>query len=260
LRVDPFDLPDLTRDAMLGGRVMVLQPRDGYRAGTDPVILAASVQARAGEAVLELGCGGGAALCCLGWRVPGLALSGLEIQPGYADLARRNLDGNGLNGEIHEGDVAAPPAALKARSFDHVIANPPYFEAGKGLSAQDGGRGKGRTGDVPLSVWVDTAARRLKPRGHATFIQRVERLPELMAAMQAVLGGLELLPLLPRPGRPPRLVLLRGRKEARTPFRFHPPKVIHPEGVMGNGQKNYSECFFSVMTEGAPLTFEPDFG
>ena len=36
---------DLTRDAFLGGRVTLLQPRRGYRAGTDPVLLAASVEA-----------------------------------------------------------------------------------------------------------------------------------------------------------------------------------------------------------------------
>ena len=77
LRVEPFPDAALTRDAMLGGKVQIWQPREGYRAGTDPVLLAASVEARAGQSVLELGCGGGAALCCLGARVPGVRLAGL---------------------------------------------------------------------------------------------------------------------------------------------------------------------------------------
>lgn len=58
---DHFPDDALTQDAFLNGRVMALQPRDGYRAATDPVFLAASVPARTGQNVLELGCGAGVA-------------------------------------------------------------------------------------------------------------------------------------------------------------------------------------------------------
>ena len=40
---------DVTCDAFLGGRLQILQPRHGYRAGVDPVLLAASIAARAGQ-------------------------------------------------------------------------------------------------------------------------------------------------------------------------------------------------------------------
>ena len=61
----------LTEDAFLGGRLRLLQPAQGYRAGVDPVLLAASVPAMLGQRVLELGCGVGAALLCLGRRGTG---------------------------------------------------------------------------------------------------------------------------------------------------------------------------------------------
>jgi tRNA1(Val) A37 N6-methylase TrmN6 len=256
MRTAAFAEDELTRDAMLGGRVMLHQPRQGYRAGTDPVLLAASVPARAGQSVLELGCGAAPALCCLGVRVPGLHLTGLEIQPGYAALARRNLAENGLKGEIWEGDLAAPPPAVTAQSFDHVIANPPYFEAARRLRGQDPGRELALAGETPLHTWVATAARRLRPRGLASFIQRAERLPELMAAMQAHLGALELLPLLPRAGRAPRLILLRGRKDGRAPFRFHPGQVIHAGAQHQEPGTHYTETFEAVMMRGAPLPFD----
>lgn len=257
MRVEPFAEAELTRDDLLGGRVQLWQPRDGYRAGTDPVLLAASVLAQPGQSVLELGCGGGVTLCCIGARVPGLHLCGVEIQPGYADLARRNLLDNGQQGEVWTGDLTDPPPALRGRSFDHVVANPPYFETGKGHAARDGGRGVGRSGEVPLADWVRIATKRVKPRGFVTFIQRAERLPELIAAMRAHLGALELLPLLPRPGRPPRLILLRGRQNGRAPFRFHSPQVIHPEVQVGDASDNYTERFSSVMKMGADLPFDP---
>ena len=53
---------DLTQNAFLGGLVRLWQPRRGYRAGADPVLLAAAVPARGGQSVLDLGCGAGAAV------------------------------------------------------------------------------------------------------------------------------------------------------------------------------------------------------
>ncbi|MDD9730105.1 methyltransferase [Mameliella sp. AT18] len=255
MRAEPFAPDALTEDAMLGGRVRLLQPKDGYRAGTDPVVLAAAVAARPGQSVLELGCGAGPGLCCLGARVPGLRLSGLELQPGYADLARQNLAHNGLQGEIWTGNLSDPPPELKAQSFDHVFANPPYFEAGKRISADESGREIALAGETPLADWVACAARRLKPRGYATFIQRAERLPDLIVAMQGRLGALELLPLLPREGRPPRLILLRGRKEGRAPFRFHAGAVIHAGDRHEEPGNRYTARFEAIMIQAAPLEF-----
>ena len=94
---------DLTRYAFLGGQLQVWQPRQGYRAGVDPVLLAASVPARAGDTVLELGCGAGVASLCLGRRIDGLHLTGLELQPAYADLARRNAAENRIGLQVMPG-------------------------------------------------------------------------------------------------------------------------------------------------------------
>lgn len=87
--VEPMEV---TEDSLLGGRVRLLQPRHGYRVALDPVLLAAAVPARAGESVLDLGCGVGAAALCLATRVPGVRVEGLELQPLNAELAVRNID------------------------------------------------------------------------------------------------------------------------------------------------------------------------
>ncbi|WP_254694825.1 tRNA1(Val) (adenine(37)-N6)-methyltransferase [Antarctobacter heliothermus] len=255
MRAETF-LPDaLTEDAMLGGQVRLLQPLEGYRAGTDPVLLAAAVSALPGQSVLELGCGAAPGLCCLGVRVPGLRLSGLELQPGYADLARRNLARNGLEGTIWTGNLASPPPDMKVQSFDHVFANPPYFEAGKRIVADGSDREIALAGATPLADWVSCAAKRLKPRGYATFIQRAERLPDLLSAMSGRLGALELLPLLPREGRPPRLILVRGRKDGRAAFRFHAGLVIHRGSHHEEPGSQYTDRFAQVMMRGAALEF-----
>ena len=215
----------LSRDAFLGGRIALWQPRRGYRAAPDSVLLAAFVPARPGEAVLDLGCGAGAAALCLAARVPGLALHGLELQPAYAALARRNAAENGLVLAVHDGDVAAMPAALRALSFDHVMLNPP-FHAG-GTPSPDAGRAAAHGEAVPLAAWIDAGLRRLRPGGTFALIHRAGRLGGILTALEGRAGGAEVLPLAPRAGRPAVRVLVRARKAAKGPLVLHPPFTLH---------------------------------
>ena len=226
--------PGLTRDAFLDGKVIAWQPREGYRAATDPVFLAASVPARTGQSVLELGCGVGVASLCLAARVPGLDCTGLEVQAEYAALARRNAAANGAALTVVEADLEALPAELRARRFDHVIANPPYYAA-QGPSARDAGRDKALREDTPLPRWIDTALRRTCDGGHITMIHLTERLPELLAGFAGRASCL-VLPLAARAQRPARRIIVQARKGARAPFVLLPPLVIHQgDAHLGDG-------------------------
>jgi len=105
---------DYTEDHLLNGRVALRQPRQGFRAGLDAVLLAAFVPARPGEAVLEAGSGSGAAFLCLGARVPGLGIRAVEREPAMAALARDNAARAGLGAQIEQGDVADLALARRA--------------------------------------------------------------------------------------------------------------------------------------------------
>lgn len=218
---------DLTRDLLLGGRVTIWQPRKGFRAGVDAVLLAAAVPAKPGQSVLELGCGVGTASLCLSARVPDLQLVGVELQQDYAELARRNAAEAGGALEIATCDLQSLPPDLRARSFDHVLANPPYYKRADGVASVDGGRDIALAGETPLMAWVEVATRRLKPGGCLTMIQQADRLPDLLGALDARLGATEVLPLAPREGRPAHLVILRAIKGRRTPFRLNAPLILH---------------------------------
>ncbi|MGY9046208.1 hypothetical protein P775_25675 [Puniceibacterium antarcticum] len=255
MQAQTFSDDRLSCDAFLGGRLRLFQPRQGYRSGIDPVLLAASVPARAGESVLDLGCGAGAALLCLGSRVAGLQLWGAELQPGYAALADRNAALNGLEAQIVTADLNALPAPLSQMQFTHVIANPPFFDPARRTSASDPGRETGLAEGSPLADWVAIAARRTAPGGTVTMIQSAERLPDLAAGMIAHLGSVQLWPLAPRAGRDPRLILVRGRKAGRGVFRLHAPLILH-EGDQHLGDvESYVPLIRTVLRDGADLPF-----
>jgi tRNA1Val (adenine37-N6)-methyltransferase len=242
---------DLSRDAVLGGRLMLWQPRRGFRFGVDAVWLAAAVPARAGDRVLDVGCGVGTALFCLGARVPDLILRGVEVQADYAALAARNAADNGLTALVATADLADRP--FRGEAFDHVLMNPPYFDRARSLPAVDAGRDRALGGDTPLADWVAFAARRLAPRGTLTVIQRTARLPALLSACDGRLGSVAVLPLSARAGRAPDHVIMRAVKDGRAPFRLLAPFVVHDGARHESDSEDYSVAALAILRTGAAL-------
>lgn len=243
----------LTCDEFLGGRLRLWQPREGYRAGVDPVLLAAAIPAQAGQDALELGCGAGAAILCLGARVVGLNLTGVELQPDYAALARRNAEANQLALEVIDADLRALPADLRQRQWHHVLMNPPYFDREASTASADGGRDTALGGNTPLADWIDVAARRLRSKGTLTIIQRIERLPEALAACEGRIGSIFVQPLAPRESRAPKLFLLQARKGGRAAFHLAPPLVLHAGPTHVKDRDDYTAEARAILRDGKPL-------
>ena len=222
----------LTEDALLGGRVRLRQPRDGYRAAVDPVLLAAAVPVLPGERVLDLGCGAGAVFLCLLARVPGLAVTAVERDPQMAGLARGNalLNVVGDRVTVVEGDLAAPPPSLEAGAFDHAVANPPYLTADRADPSPSAGRAAaGVEAGADLADWIGCAHRCLKPKGRLTLVHRADRLGDLLSALGRRFGEVVVFPLWPRAGRDAGRVIVTARKGVRTPLRLAAGLVLHAE-------------------------------
>lgn len=247
-----FARTELTDDAFLGGRLQLWQPRQGYRAATDPVLLAAACFARQGQSVLDLGCGAGAAALCLAARVPGLLLSGLELQPCYADLARRNAARNGIALSVIEGDLTAMPAALRL-SFDHVIANPPYYPRG-GTPSPLTARDTALRAELPLAAWVKAAVPRLAPGGWLSLICGADGLPGVLAALGTRMGSAAVLPLAARTNRPALRIVLRARKGGRAAFRLLAPLVLHDGDHHDTDRDSYTLTARALLRDAADLS------
>lgn len=247
-----FQADDLSHDAFLGGKLHLLQPRKGYRAGIDAVLLSASIQAKNGDEVLELGCGIGTAILCLGARIPGLHLTGVEREETFADLARRNGAGSL---DVVSADIDALPLTLRQRQFDHVLANPPYYDRTASIRSDDPAREAAHGAETPLATWVKIAAKRLAPKGCAHFIHRIAALPDMLRALPPSLGSVEVLPLAARRTRAPDRFILRARKNGRADFVLHPALIMHAGDSHADGGNAYVPQVTAVLRDGAPLIF-----
>jgi len=245
---------DLSHDGFLGGRLKIWQPTTGYRAATDAVLLAAAVPAKSEETALELGCGVGTASLCLATRVQNLDIVGLEVQPDYAALAEKNAVENGLKLDVIVGDLEDMPVPIRARSFDHVFANPPYFRSG--TKAPDGGRAASRHERTALKNWIVAAKRRLKPGGWLTIILPVERLPDLVTFLEDGFGDVTVKPLSSREGRAPARFVLKARKGSKAPFQLCASLVLHAGAIHEGDGNDYSPIAEDILRNGAAMPWD----
>ena len=243
-----------TCDAFLGGALQILQPKNGYRAATDPVFLAASISASAGESVLELGCGVGVAMLCLCHRIPGLKITGLEIQPDYAELARQNARDNRIDAGIITGNLEKMPNQLRDQAYDHVIFNPPYYDALKVSVPENDGKSQAHVMRLSFDDWIFAGMKRLKPKGRLTFIHRTEILPQALSALHRVAGDIIIKPLLSRNDQPAKRVIITCRKGTKGPAVLLPALVIHKDNEHAQDMGTYSDVAQSVLRDAWALS------
>lgn len=225
----------LTEDGFLGGRLRILQPEKGFRAGIDSVFLAATIPCLAGETVYEAGIGTGVAALCMVARNPDVHLTGIEIAARYALLCEENARRNGFSDNIRvihadvkealRKDLASMP---QHGTFSHAFANPPYFEDGKGtpsphlLKAQAHSFGPG-----DLDLWVKVLHTMVAMRGTVTVVQRADALGRLLQVMEDRFGDIRIAPLYAREGTAASRVIVQGVKGSKAPMQLLPGLVLH---------------------------------
>jgi tRNA1(Val) A37 N6-methylase TrmN6 len=227
----------VTDDAFLGGALRILQPKDGYRAGVDAVLLAASAPVKSGrrERVLDVGAGVGVVGLAVARRIADAQVVLVERDPRLAELARANVERNGLSQRVRvvEADVERPlsgqPAiAALAESFDHVLANPPFHTEGRGTAAADTAKAAANAmAEGSLIGWSRFLAAMACPSGTAAVIHKAEALAALLAACEGRFGALEVMPIHPRRDATAIRVIVRGIKGSRAPLSLLPQLTLH---------------------------------
>lgn len=228
--------PSFTEDRLLGGRVRIRQPAEGYRVAIDPVFLAAAVPAEPRQLVLDVGCGAGAAMLCLAARVPHSRVVGLEMQRDLVRLAGDNVILNGLEARasVMIGDLLQPPPRLSPGAFDHVMANPPFHERRNTKAAAAVGQSAATIeGEADLAAWVRFSLAMVRAHGSVTFIHRADRIDALLGQIAGRAGEVVIFPLWPGQGRAASRILVRARKQVSAPARLAAGLVLHePDGQL----------------------------
>ncbi len=206
-------------DTFYHGRILVRQRRRGYRFAVDAPLLASVVDPGPSDELLELGTGSGIISLLLSVR-PFRRITALEIQPGLAGLAARNVRLNRLGRRIRvvRGDLRS---FRPRKRFDIVFSNPPYIGRHQGPLSESAEKSVAKH-EIKCDILevMRAAAALLKGDGRAYFVYPVKRRRDFeRAAAEAGLGLAWVKPVRPRRGEPANLFLARcgfGRGKAKT--------------------------------------------
>jgi tRNA1Val (adenine37-N6)-methyltransferase len=220
-----------TLDTFYRGRIRVLQKKAGYRFSVDAPLLADFIRIGSEDEALELGTGTGIISLLLSVR-PFRRIVAVELQDGLADLARRNVELNGLADriEIVHADLRT---FEPGRRFGLIFSNPPYIRKSTGFLSASTEKSAakhelhGGIGDV-----LRTTAEWLAPEGRACFVYPEKRRIDFSRAADA--QGFRVLRfrhVLPRESEPAKLFL------AELGFLAVHPEIMPPLVLFGPGGK-----------------------
>jgi tRNA1(Val) A37 N6-methylase TrmN6 len=236
------DAGEFTEDGFLGGQLRLRQRKSGHRAGHDAMLLAAATPACAGDRVVDLGAGVGAAGLALARRVPGIELVLVEIDAALAGLARGNAGSNAIAADVIVLDVAAAADAFAAAglppdSVDVVLMNPPFNDPARHRASPDRAREIAHVATAAtLENWIHAARRILKSGGALTLIWRADGLAEVLAALGRGFGSLAILPVHADATTPAIRILIRAIKGGKAPTEVHAALMLNDESGVPNKQ------------------------
>ncbi|NNC37466.1 MAG: methyltransferase domain-containing protein [Acidimicrobiales bacterium] len=210
------------------GAVRADQPANGYRAGNDALLLAASIRAKPGQKCLELGTGSGVVPLLVNHKWPDLELIGIEKNNEMVRLARENTKSHD-NIAIVESDILELPKSWHLQ-YDQVFANPPFFDDFGAVRMSPAKAPSFVNDDVGLEDWIAVMLKMLKPRGIGTLIARADSLEKICHSLYGKAGRLRTLPIHSYADAPAKRVLVQFRKGVKSESTILPPLVMHDDG------------------------------
>lgn len=183
------------------------------------------------DKIIDLGTGNGIIPLLLSGFYPANCFTGLEIQQGSAELAKRSVALNNLQDKITiiQGDIKNVAQLFPKHSFEIVTCNPPYsvVESGKQNPKDE----KAIARHEVLCTLEDVVAAAdflLKPHGKFFMIHRPYRLAEIFGALyHHHLEPKRMRLVSPFAGEEPNLVLLEARKNAKPRLKLEPELAVY---------------------------------
>lgn len=213
---------ETTDDAVLGGRLKLLQPRLGHRAGHDAVLLAAA--APNSKLALDLGAGVGTAGLALLTRKAAEMVTLVEIDPQLSELSSQNAVRNRFENAVRivRGDITQD-LPLQFDAYDLVIMNPPFNDEAILQSSPDTSRAMAHVaGANTLEHWIARASRHLKANGCLTIIHRPDATLQILKSLDGRYGAIAIVPIFPKPVSAAIRLIVRAIKGRKTPTRMLP--------------------------------------
>ena len=213
------------------GGLVIIQKKDGFRFGTDAVLLSDFSKDIRSRRTLDLCTGSGIVPILLYAKTDTEYICGVEIQPEIADMARRSVELNKIDERVEIVCEDLKSLTLPKHSFDLVTANPPYMKAGKGITNEFDTVTISRHETLcNLDDVIKTASEMLRDKGHFVMVHRPSRLADAICTMRKYAIEPKRLRMVHSTERKePSLFLIDGTLHGGEELKILPPLIMTDE-------------------------------
>jgi tRNA1(Val) A37 N6-methylase TrmN6 len=178
-----------------------------------------------------LGTGTGILPILLSATTKAQSFEALEIQEESADMARRSVAYNHLEGKIHitTGNITEASSLFGKNSFDAVVTNPPYMNDKHGLKNPELPKAIARHEILcSLDDVLRESASVLKPKKSLYMVHRPFRLAEIFRTMAKYhLEPKRMCLVHPYLHKEPNMVLIEAVRDGNPMIKIEPPIIVY---------------------------------
>lgn len=218
-----------------GKTLKIQQPEEGFKMSIDAMLLSACIQE--GETILDVGCGVGTASFCVAKRREVESITGIDCQEENVAYAKENAQNNGSKCQFICGNIKTYKFE---KSFDHVMSNPPFFEAHKINFPKNEHKSLSNVlHDITLEEWLSFCIKNAKT--WVTIIHLPEYLDQILTQFSKQLGGIKVYPLWSK--NKAKRVIVQGKKNSKAPLILH-------QGLILQNEKGYTQEAEAILNYG----------
>lgn len=221
-RIDDLELNDLK----------IIQNKNGFCFGIDSVLLSDfAKEIKKNSTILDMGTGTGILGILLSAKTQNTKITGVEIQPEVAEMAKRSVQLNHLEERINIvcEDIKKLKEKYETGSFDAIVTNPPYKKVGTGRINENEAKLISRHEiTANLEDFIKMASYLLKDQGSIYMVHRPERLADIITDLRKYKlepKGMKF--VYPCQRKEPNLILVKATKNARPFLKVEKPMYIY---------------------------------
>ena len=209
----------------------ILQKKDGFKFGTDAVLLSDFAKDIIAKNALDLCTGSAIIPLLLSAKTKISSFFAIEIQPDIADMAKRSVLLNSLEDriDITMGDLKDSISLYGKRRFDLITCNPPYMKKGSAVLNESDSKIISRHEVLcDLEDIIRVSSQLISLTGHLVMVHRPSRLCDLIFLMRKYNIEPKRIRFVQKTANDaPSLVLCDGLYNGKSDVKILPPLILY---------------------------------
>ncbi len=238
---------EITLDKFLDGKLRIYQPKKGYRAGIDAVLLAASVKERNNLSILDVGSGSGVISFCLAYRCNNVSITGIEKNKDYYLLSLKSFKKNNKNFKINF--INKDFKKLDKMQFSVIVSNPPWFPINSIYESKNSLINEAKIESISLDRWINKVCDNLELFGEYYTIFPYDRINEIIDIMKNYFNLIKIYPLASFVKDKPNKAIIYAKKTNNKYKLWKFDKII-----IHKSDKSFMDNIKKVLREGSSLS------